>query len=121
MPENNKTPATDHEAHTRNALSERALRLGRRGIFFALLILAALAVLIVWLLAGKKDANSAEESEEVVVSVQVAKAERQPIAQEVTALGIIFPLKEATVSAKVAKNTHSMIPWWRSAMSSVRR
>ena len=108
MPDNNKTPATDHKGHTRDALSERALRLGRRGIFFALLILAALAVLIVWLLAGKKGSNAAEESEDIVVSVRVAKAERQAIAQEVTALGIIFPRKEATVSAKVAAPIKTM-------------
>jgi hypothetical protein len=34
-------------------------------------------------------------------------------------LGICMAI--VMVSAKVAKNTHSMIPWWRSAMSSVRR
>ncbi|MEK6301693.1 MAG: efflux RND transporter periplasmic adaptor subunit [Acidobacteriota bacterium] len=108
MSDNDKPPAAVYEAHPRNAFSERALRLGRRGIFFALLLAAALTVLIVWLLAGKKGSNAAEESEEVVVSVRVAKAERQPIAQEVTALGTIFPRKEATVSAKVAAPIKTM-------------
>jgi RND family efflux transporter MFP subunit len=108
MPDENKTPATDHEAHPRNALSERAMRLGRRGIFFALLFVAALAVLIFWLFSGRKQSSAAEETEEVVVSVHVAKVERQPIAQEVTVLGTISPRKEATVSAKVAAPIKTM-------------
>lgn len=108
MPDNNKTPATGSEAHRRSVLSERALRLGRRGIFVALLLAVAVAALIVWLLGGKKDPSAAEESEEVIVSVRVAKAERQPIAQEITALGTIFPRKEATVSAKIAAPIKTM-------------
>jgi RND family efflux transporter MFP subunit len=84
------------------------MRLGRRGIFFALLLVAAVAVLIFWLFSGKKQSSAAEETEEVVVSVHVAKAERQPIAQEVTVLGTISPRKEATVSAKLAAPIKTM-------------
>lgn len=107
MPDNHK-PAIEHAASTQNPISERALRLGRRGIFFALLLVAVLAVLVAWLLAGKKGPSTDEEAADIVVSVRVAKAERQPIAQEVIALGIISPRKEATVSAKLAAPIKTM-------------
>jgi multidrug efflux pump subunit AcrA (membrane-fusion protein) len=108
MPDNQKTSAADYEAQPRTGLSERALRLGRRGILFALLLVAALAILIFWLFSGKKESSAAEETEEIVVSVHVAKAERQPIASEITVVGTIFPRKEATVSAKVAAPIKTM-------------
>ena len=108
MPDDHKTSAADYEAQPRTGLSERALRLGRRGILFALLFIAALAVLIFWLFSGKKESSAAEETDEIVVSVHVAKSERQPIASEVTVVGTIFPRKEATVSAKVAAPIKTM-------------
>jgi HlyD family secretion protein len=107
MPDNHKTSAAGYEAQPRTTLSERVLRLGRRGIL-ALLLVAVLAILIFWLLSGKKESSAAEETEEIVVSVHVAKAERQPIASEVTVVGTIFPRKEATVSAKVAAPIKTM-------------
>ena len=108
MPDEHKTSAADYEAKPRAGLSERALRLGRRGILFALLFVAALAVLIFWLFTGKKESSAAEEAEDIVVSVHVAKADRQPIASEVTVVGTIFPRKEATVSAKLAAPIKTM-------------
>jgi HlyD family secretion protein len=107
MSDKDKPQAAEYQEHSRVELSERAMRLGRRGIFFVLILAVALTVLVVWLLAGKKDPN-ADEAEEIVVSVRVAKAERQPIAHEVTALGVISPRKEATVSAKIAAPIKTM-------------
>src|SRR6266852_3806871 len=63
------------------------------------LLIAVLIAIIVWLWSSKKQA--AEEEAAVVVSVRVAKAERDSIAAEVTALGTIFPRHEATVSSKI--------------------
>jgi multidrug efflux pump subunit AcrA (membrane-fusion protein) len=108
MSDDHKTLAADYEAQPRPGLSERALRLGRRGILFALFFVAALAVLIFWLFSGKKESSAAEETEEIVVSVHVAKADREPIASEITVVGTIFPRKEATVSAKVAAPIKTM-------------
>jgi len=65
-------------------------------------MIVVVAIVVFWLLTGKKQSNAAEEAEAAVVSVRVAKAERQSIAAEVTVLGTIFPRKEATVSAKVS-------------------
>ena len=45
---------------------------------------------------GKKEAET-----ETVVSVQVAAAQRAPIAQIVTAEAVIFPLEQATVAPKI--------------------
>jgi HlyD family secretion protein len=45
---------------------------------------------------GKKEAET-----EMVVSVQVAAAQRAPIAQIVTAEAVIFPLEQATVAPKI--------------------
>ena len=67
-------------------------------IIAALFILIAIA--IIWLSAGRKEAAE-EDAEAGVVSVRVAKAERGEIAAEVTALGTIFPRESATISAKI--------------------
>ena len=73
-------------------------------------ILAVLVALlfggIIWLLLAKK--QQPDEQEAVVVSVKVAKAERGSIVSEVTALGTIFPLHEATVSSKIAGQIKQM-------------
>jgi HlyD family secretion protein len=108
MPEHNKTTGPGNEAPPRNRLAELILRLGTRGIVLVLFLIAAVAILVFWLFAGKKPSNAAEETEETVVSVRVAKAERQSIAAEVTVLGTIFPRKEATVSAKLAAPIKTM-------------
>jgi multidrug efflux pump subunit AcrA (membrane-fusion protein) len=70
------------------------------------LLVAALVVVLVLLLTKKKPA--AEEEAEVVVSVHVAKAERDAIAAEVTALGSIVARHEATVSSKIAGQIKQM-------------
>ena len=75
------------------------------------LVIGAAAVLLillaVWLWPSKKPSASEEEAI-IVVSVRVAKAERESISSEVTALGTIFPLQEATVSAKIAGQIKQM-------------
>jgi multidrug efflux pump subunit AcrA (membrane-fusion protein) len=76
----------------------------------ALLIVGVLVVAIVvflWLWFSKKK-PAAEEETAVVVSVHVAKAEREAIAAEVTALGTIFSRHEATVSSKIAGQIKQM-------------
>lgn len=82
-----------------------AYRKHRLPVIVALLILVALIVIL--LLYGRKK-PAAEEEEAVVVSVRVAKVERDSIAAEVTALGTIFARKEATVSSKIAGQIKTM-------------
>jgi len=109
MPEHSKTTEPAPETSSRNRLAELILRFGTRGIVLALLLIAVVVIMAVWLFAGKKPSNAAEETEEAVVSVRVAKAERQSIASEFGVLGSISPRKEATVSAKLAAPIKHML------------
>ena len=108
MPDDKNKAGVAYETPPRNGLSELILRLGTRGILFALFMIAVIAVVAFWLFSGKKPSNAAEETEATVVSVRVATAERQSIASEVAVLGTIFPRKEATVSAKIAAPIKTM-------------
>lgn len=91
--------------------SARAVRRRRRNIIIigvsAIILLALIAY---WLFgSSKKVADTAgSDATATVVSVRVAKATRQPIASEVSALGTIFPREQATVSAKVGAQIKQM-------------
>ena len=78
----------------------------RRNWPIVTVLLALLIALIVWLWPSKKPA--AEEEAAVVVSVRVAKAERESIAAEVIALGTITARREATVGSKIAGQLKQM-------------
>src|SRR4051812_26763207 len=72
-------------------------------------ILSIFALASVWLLWPSKSANeTAAGATNVVGSVRVAKAERQPIAAEVSALGTIFPREQATVAPKINAQIRQM-------------
>ena len=96
------------EPHAVHSWKERVLLLRekRRWPIIAIL-LALLVVLLVWLWPSKKQSAAAEETA-VVVSVRVAKAERESIAAQVTALGTIVARREATVSSKIAGQIRQM-------------
>src|SRR5215813_5182097 len=70
------------------------------------LLIALLVGAVIWLGTSKK--QQPDEEAAVVVSVKVAKAERDSIVAEVTALGTIFPRHEATVSSKIAGQIKQM-------------
>lgn len=92
----------------RSSWRERILILReKRGWLIIAALLVVLIVIVVWLWPSKKQ-SAADEEVNVVVSVRVAKAERESIAAEVTALGTIFPLQEATVSSKIASQIKQM-------------
>lgn len=96
------------EPQVNRSWKERFVLLRRRRYLpMVAVFLAALIVIIVWLWPSKKK-PAAEEETAVVVSVRVAKAEREPIAAEVTALGTIFARREATVSSKIAGQIKQM-------------
>ncbi|HEX7419875.1 MAG TPA: efflux RND transporter periplasmic adaptor subunit [Thermoanaerobaculia bacterium] len=63
-------------------------------------IVALLVIFIVWKSCHKTTAD--ESAADVVVSVQVAKAERATIAQEITAVATLAARREATVSPRIA-------------------
>jgi HlyD family secretion protein len=81
---------------------------GRRNLIivasvFAILILA---VAIAWYIRSHRAATEAEVN--VVVSVKVAKAEKEPIAAQVSAVGTIFPRDKADVGAKISAQIKRM-------------
>ncbi len=81
-----------------------------------LITVAAVAVVataaVVLVLRSRKGAEAEEEKEAAVVSVKVAKASREPIASQVSALGTIFPRDTAQVSPKISAQIKQM-PLWK--------
>ena len=72
----------------------------RRVIIVAATIVILLLVVLAW---RSCHAGAAAEGEgNIVVSVQVAKAERGAISNEITAIATLAPRREATVSPKIA-------------------
>ncbi|MBV9927887.1 MAG: efflux RND transporter periplasmic adaptor subunit [Acidobacteria bacterium] len=86
----------------------------RRAVVIAVATVAVIAVVVVALIIRSRGGGAAEEEkkEAAVVSVKVAKAERAPIASEVTALGTVFPRDTAQVSPKVSGQIRQM-PLWK--------
>ncbi|HEY0406585.1 MAG TPA: efflux RND transporter periplasmic adaptor subunit [Pyrinomonadaceae bacterium] len=85
-----------------------AKRRRQRNIVVGIAALVLLTLVAYLLLRPSNKTADAASAEEVVVSVRVAKAERQPIAAEVAALGTIFPREQATVAAKVGAQIKQM-------------
>jgi multidrug efflux pump subunit AcrA (membrane-fusion protein) len=81
---------------------ERIARERRRNlIIVASVAIVALLLLLFLIWRWRNTATTGEETA-VVVSVKVAKAERQPISAQVAAMGTIFPREKAEVSAKIS-------------------
>jgi multidrug efflux pump subunit AcrA (membrane-fusion protein) len=104
--ESGKTIPSDEAATTRSAMGRITAIRRRRGWLTIASLLALLIVVAVWLWPSKK--QSAADEEAVVVSVRVAKAERESIAAEVIAPATIFARHEATVSSKIAGQIKQM-------------
>lgn len=82
----------------------------RRNFIITILVSALLLTgLLYWLYArSKASTDSAEKEAAPVVSVRIAKAERQTIAAETTTLGTIFPREQSIVSAKIGAQIKRM-------------
>jgi multidrug efflux pump subunit AcrA (membrane-fusion protein) len=122
LPEEDSTPAamsrvtvTDATDATDAADEQlRADKLRRRNILIgvaAVALVAVVAVVLIWRLRNPS-ADPAADQTTPVVSVRVAKAEKQPIAAQVSALGSIFPRDTAQVSPKVSAQIKQM-PLWK--------
>lgn len=90
------------EEHAKDSRNNRILAPRKDHRWKIAAIIAALAAIVVYWILSSSKSPAAEPEEAIVVSVRVAKAERGPIASEVTVLGTMFPRKEATVSSKIA-------------------
>ena len=85
----------------------------RRMVIIAVAAVAVIAIVAVVLISRSRlSAAPAEETEAVVVSVKVAKAEREPIASQVSALGTISARDTAQVSPKISAQIKQM-PLWK--------
>ncbi len=85
----------------------------RRTVLIAISAVALVAiaiVILIWRSRGSADTTTEEAT--VVVSVRVAKAEKQPIAAQQSALGTIFPRDTAQVSPKISAQIKRM-PLWK--------
>lgn len=88
---------------------ERLARQRRRNlIIVASLALIALLLLLLLLWRWRSSVTTPEKAEAVIVSVRVAKAERETIAAPVSAVGTIFPREQATVAAKISAQIKQM-------------
>jgi HlyD family secretion protein len=108
-------PAAPGRVEAERIESERAAADGRRRrlILIAVATVAVIAIVaVVLVLRSRKGAEAEEEKEAAVVSVKVAKAERAPIASQVSALGTIFPRDTAQVSPKISAQIRQM-PLWK--------
>jgi HlyD family secretion protein len=76
----------------------------------AVAIVAVVAVALIW--RSRRGADTATEEVVPVVSVHVAKAVREPIAAQVSALGTIFPRDTAQVAPKIGAQIKQM-PLWK--------
>ena len=72
----------------------------------SLLVVLLVIVLLVW--RSRRSTTETTEEAAVVVSVRVAKAEKQAIAAQVSALGTISPRDTAQVSAKISAQIKQM-------------
>lgn len=84
----------------------------RRVTLIAVAAVAVIAIVAVILIVRSRKSTEAEATEAAVVSVKVAKAEREPIASQVSALGTIFPRDTAQVSPKISAQIRQM-PLWK--------
>jgi len=75
-------------------------------IVAAALIVSTLVILIVW--RWKRSGAETEEEVTPVVSVKVAKAEKEDIAAPVSAVGTIWPREKADVAAKISAQITKM-------------
>ena len=117
---NQRTPdePLDEARETEPVLvSYEQTRLPRRGpmtprqrqLLIIVSVLAAFVIVIVAILLWRwRNAEPAEEKTNVVVSVKVGKAERQPIAAQISAIGTIWPRDKADVAAKVSAQIKKM-------------
>src|SRR3954447_4262409 len=82
----------------------------RRGpviaVIVIVLLLAGLAIYLVWL--RRAAPAEPEAKEDVVVSVKVVKAEKGPIALESTSVGNVAPSQQSTVAASIAAPIRQM-------------
>jgi HlyD family secretion protein len=81
----------------------------RRNLFIVLSSLALLVILLIVVVVWRrKTATAAEETTTPVVSVKVAKAEKDAIAAQIVVVGTIWPREKSDVGAKISAQIKKM-------------
>ena len=89
------------EAVSEDAAPSPESRRKRAWLIIILTVVLIALLVFAWRWRHATPAATPETEAEVVVSVKTAKATRQPIAAEVSAVGTIFPREQVTVSANI--------------------
>ena len=97
-----------HESRLFVEQQQRSRRNRRDLIIGASVVVLIFVVIVVAVWRWRKAGAETEEKTTPIVSVRVAKAEKQPIAAEVSAVGTIFPREQATVAAKISAQIKQM-------------
>jgi HlyD family secretion protein len=102
-----------HEDFDQEISDESLRRVDRRRkrrdlIIGASVVVLILVVIVLAVWKWRKSGTGTEEKTTPVVSVRVAKAEKQAIAAQVAAVGTIFPREQATVGAKISAQIKQM-------------
>src|SRR6185436_10557369 len=80
----------------------------RQLLIIASVVAVLVTIVFVILIWRWRNSATPEEATAVVVSVKVAKAEKEPIAAQISAVGTIFPRDKADVAAKVSAQIKRM-------------
>lgn len=118
MNQNKNDAASDSERSSSQTQEEQDMWLALRREGLArerrrnLIIVASVAViallLLFFLIRHWRSSSTTEEAVAPIVSVRVAKVEKQTIAAPVSAVGTIFPRDQATVAAKISAQIKTM-------------
>lgn len=100
---------TQEEQETWLALRRARLARERRRNLIIVASVAVIALLLLFFLIRHwRSSSTGEEAVAPIVSVRVAKVEKQTIAAPVSAVGTIFPRDQATVAAKISAQIKTM-------------
>jgi HlyD family secretion protein len=96
---------SDEETHVRR----RSMTSRQRNLLIVVSAIAVIAILVVAIIVWRRrSATSAEQTTTPVVSVKVAKAEKDAIAAQVVAVGTIWPREKSDVGAKISAQIRKM-------------
>ena len=87
---------------------ERLTRERRRNLTILASVAVIALLLLFYLIRHWRSSSTSEEAVAPIVSVRVAKVEKQTIAAPVSAVGTIFPRDQATVAAKISAQIKTM-------------
>jgi len=116
-PENDLDKQTTETGEPDHVFTSYELTQERRGSLTPrqrnlLIIFSSLALLVILLIVvvvwRRRAAAPADETTTPVVSVKVAKAEKQPIAAEISAVGTIWPREKSDVGVKISAQIKNM-------------